>query len=451
MAYVRRHGHQLELVHGMRSPESGQVEQRVLLSFYSRREALDALGDGKPGADVHLRDLLEREYPDLRFDWEAIASGLRKNLDHLPNRHDNERESQFQGFGDALATFARALWITDPFQHESAASILQQHQQELEVLQDLLKARLLPSNSACFGSEADPHGWRFAMGGRRVPPEVEEFACNYWEKGELKKAKAAFGLLVRAFDDYAEGHNYLGLIALRQGDWNTAIREFQRTVEIGRRLFPRRIAKSRYWSDHDTRPYMRGLRNLALVRTWNGQYEAALEACDRLDRECGDDMIAAWQRAAIHLNLGRWTEAIENADRVRRLQPRASLMAAFACYELGRREDAVARFLHALLNDPRDIQACLIRSSNRRRPSSGEADDLLNNLGGYLKAPRQSVSDFAKILDSPVVGEWMEEMAAAEATWRKERGTAGRSAFDKLEHMRSPEFAARAVREGVPT
>lgn len=446
MAYIRQHGRQLELVHGVRSPESGQVEQRVLLTFYSKKEALDALGEGAPGADAQLRKLLALEYPELRFDWNAIAKGLRKNLEHLPDRHDNERQYQFQGFGNALALFARELWVADPFRHEPAAALMRHHRDELEVLQDLIRMRLAQPSTAPFGSEVDPHGWRFAMSGRRVPPEVEEFAIAYWEKGNLDKARATFQLLVRAFDDYAEGHNYLGLIALRLGDLETARREFRLTVEVGRRLFPRRIAKSRYWSDLETRPFMRGLRNLALVQTWVGQYESALEVCDRLERECGDELTATWQRAAIYLNQGRWIEAMETAERIRPLLPDASLIAAFACYELGNLEGAASRFLHAALNELPEVRECLAHRSKSRRRVGIDSGDLANSLRGYLQRQRRSVTYFATLLDTSVFEEWIDELKKAETRWHESRSMNARAAFDKMETMRTPEFAEQAAR-----
>jgi len=51
---------------------------------------------------------------------------------------------------------------------------------------------------------------------------------------------------------------------------------FERTIELGRQLFPRRIGKQRYWSDHSARPYMRGLRNLTLTLNYLGRFKEAL-------------------------------------------------------------------------------------------------------------------------------------------------------------------------------
>ncbi|MFB3906364.1 MAG: tetratricopeptide repeat protein [Acidobacteriota bacterium] len=129
--------------------------------------------------------------------------------------------------------------------------------------------------------------WRFSLRGSDVPPDAEEFLESYYEKRNYRKAEAGFRLLTECFDRYAEGYNYLGLIALDEGRLDDAVRLFQQTVEGGRRLFPKRISKKRYWSDLATRPYIRGLRNLTLTLNRVGRFQEALELCDRLERECG--------------------------------------------------------------------------------------------------------------------------------------------------------------------
>ena len=67
---------------------------------------------------------------------------------------------------------------------------------------------------------------------------------------------------------------------------------------------------------HETRPYMRGLRNLCRTLVRAGRYDEALALCDRLERECGDDLTADAQRTSIRLNTGRWEEARSLGDRL---------------------------------------------------------------------------------------------------------------------------------------
>ena len=44
MAYVRRRGNQVAVVHGEREPNTRAVQQQILFTLYSRPEALEALG-----------------------------------------------------------------------------------------------------------------------------------------------------------------------------------------------------------------------------------------------------------------------------------------------------------------------------------------------------------------------------------------------------------------------
>jgi tetratricopeptide (TPR) repeat protein len=100
----------------------------------------------------------------------------------------------------------------------------------------------------------NPFYRRFALQGRDVPPDTEEHAAGLYERREHQRAAAVFRLLVDCFDGYAEGYNYLGLIALSQRQLDEAIEHFRKTIELGRKRFPARIGKKRYWSDHATRP-----------------------------------------------------------------------------------------------------------------------------------------------------------------------------------------------------
>ncbi|GEM_PF-5237000 len=94
--------------------------------------------------------------------------------------------------------------------------------------------------------------WTMRLNRQHIPVDVEELAGSYWEKRDLSKAEAAFSLLVNAFENYAEGHNYLGLIALERRQLTDAISHFRKTVEVGRRLFPKRMEEAARHFAHGT-------------------------------------------------------------------------------------------------------------------------------------------------------------------------------------------------------
>ena len=72
-----------------------------------------------------------------------------------------------------------------------------------------------------------------------MPPDTEEHAAAFYERGEYELEEAVFRLLV----------DYLGHIALRRSKLEETSSHFQKTIELWRKLFLKRIGKKRYWSD----------------------------------------------------------------------------------------------------------------------------------------------------------------------------------------------------------
>lgn len=451
MAYVRRRGNQLAIVHGEREPGSGKVRQRILFTLYSKAEALEALGRGAEGGAERFRGLLENQYPEHRFDWKAIHHAIEENLDVLPDTHEDRRQRLHARFREDLCALTRQLILADPQDVVSAAHLLQEHRYELEYLAELIDWRLkLRSQKESQWNTDNPFYWRFALQGRDVPPDTEEHAADLYRRGEYERAEAVFQLLVDCFEGYAEGYNYLGLIALEQRKLDLAVERFQTTIELGRKLFPARIRKSSYWRDHSTRPYMRGLRNLALALNEAGRFDEALTICDRLVDECGDEETVDWHRATIQLNTRRWRQAADAAERSMGLDPAGGFIAAFAHFERGHREGALRRFLYAALNHP--LAARTLVGATRRRaepPKSREdADDhntggsLLRGLHAYLKS--QSAASrgfFREVVNDPRVARLLEESADVVRRWHEERRPGEREAFDRMQLMRSRPFA----------
>jgi len=380
MPFVRRRGTQLVLAHGEREPGTGKVQQRILFTLYSRPEALEAIGRGSSEGRHQFRALVEDAFPKLRFDWKAIERAIAANLDALPEAYEYRTTRLLSRFRSDLCAFAKQLIVADPNSLLSAAQTIDAHRAELGFLVELIGARLrTPTPKPAKYNEDNPWFWRTAFRGREVPGDVEELAAEHYDRHEFEKAEVIFRLLVDAFDDYAEGYNYLGLIAYQRSRLPEAIDQFRKTIEVGRRLFPKRVAKSSWWTDLSTRPYMRGLQNLALALNETAQYEDALVTCDRLEKECDDAIAANAHRAPVHLNTGRWTDAAEAALYNRNVDPSESLVAALAQHEAGQRDEAVVSFLHGALNSPR--AAKMMRAAHhstralprRARPQHGRA------------------------------------------------------------------------------
>ena len=459
MAYVRRRGNQLAIVQGEREPGTGKVQQRILFTLYSKAEALEAVGRGTKGGAERFRHLLQREHPEVKFNWKGIRRALEKDLDVLPERYTYRPERLRGRFRADLCAFARQLILADPQDLMSAAHLIQEQHHELEYLADLIHWRLkLRDQKESKWNADNAFYWRFTLQGRDVPSDTEEHAAGFYERGEYERAEAVFRLLVDCFDGYAEGYNYLGLIALEQRKLDEALALFQKTAELGRKLFPARVSKKRYWRDHATRPYMRALRNSVLTLNEAGRFDEAMALCDRLDDECGDEITTAWHRAVIYLNTGKWQQAAEAAQRLTGLYPEANLIAGFALYELGRIDQVLSAFLHGALNHPYGARILLGERTPAPKSSDHARDhntgvSLRRALHAYLDGQSRASKRFFRVLvRAPRVVGLLDEIVAVVQRRTAQHPTGEREAFDRMTLMHSPEFAqlqARKLRDHI--
>lgn len=452
MPYVRNRGAQVAIVHGFRNPATKQVEQQLLFTFYSRDEIQAALGKANPEEARHFQHVMQQRFPGLRFDWPRIRRELEARLEDLPLQLSSEKERLSDEFRGDLAQLVRHVITAEPYMAPTAAFVVAAHRQQLEILKTWLDFRLasiaaLPAETLDKGS----YRWERVLRGNDVPTDIEEMASGHYERGENDRAEAMFRYLVELFPTYAEGWNYLGLIALRWRDNEAAIAHFERTVEVGRRNLPKRIGRDGWWLDLDTRPYMRGLRNLALAMIRAGRYRDAIAICVQLDRECHDEMVAASHLASAHLCLGEWADAREAALRIRQLAPDESLKAAFAAYESGDRAAAAVDFLHATMNAPR-VSAAVLGKKVSRPTRYDEAEDhnagidMRLTIGGYLD--RQSLPArrfFSDLWEQSA--DARQELQAVEQRREMARMSPDRAAYDRLMEMRSLAFAERLAKK----
>ncbi len=451
MAYVRIRGSQLAIVRGVRSPETKKVEQEILFTIYSKGEAMAALGKGADGDAARFQSLVEHAHPDVRFNWKAISRAIAENLEVLPETYDYRSTRLRAAFRRELLAFTRQLVLAVPLDSAAARLLVDEQREALEYLRELIGRRLdSPPQAESEWTADNAWYWRFAARPAEVPSDVEEHAAGLYEQQEYHRATVAFRLLTEAFPDYAEGHNYLGLIALDQQRPDEAVGHFERTIEVGRRLLPRRLPRSGWWRDDRTRPFMRGLRNLALALVQAKRYEEALVTCDRLVTECDDAITAAAHRASAYLDTGRWREALDAARYIHQISPGESLLAAFAAFELGREGEARVLFLHAVLNKPRTVGGLLGARFVRPRDREEAVDHndgilLARTLDDFLRRRRPaSRRFFGGLWEHPKVKDLLDESALVTARWQADRQGRDRSAFDRMQELRSWEFASRA-------
>lgn len=416
MAYVRQHGNQIAIVSGERDKETGSVQQRVLFTFYSKDEALAALGHSSDDSHHLFQNLMRQAYPSTSFDWEKINKAIEQKLEVLPEHYEARTTECGAEFSRSIRSLARNLVLADPFLVPSAKKVLKSEERSLMALRELIDHNLSliraydKHDKETEFDRKDEFHWRYMLRGSEVPPALEEWAERFYHRMEYPIAEAIFELLVSIFDSYAEGHNYLGLIALEQRKYKKAIEHFEKTVAVGRNLFPRKLPKKDYWLDHSTRPFMRGMMNLILAHTTDGDYQKALTVCDQLEKECGDKTSANDYRATLHLNLGNWDKAIAYTS------SEQAFVKAFAQFEIGKEQKGLETFLLAAAESPHTAR--LLLHIKKPKPENSLAVDdhnsgvhLATQLDGYFR--RQSIQSkkfFEALAKQPALIELFEKL-----------------------------------------
>lgn len=382
MPYVRRQGNQIVIVHGERNKETGTVEQRSLFTLYSKAEASAAIGDSGANHARYFENLLEMANPQLSFNWPKLKGEIRTLLTVLPDIYPLQKARVEEGLEPAINELTKRIVATSPDYSKAAAATLKKHEQELATLAQLIEIRLNQARNHVSAPDLDgePDGflWRCETEKNRIPLDIEEFTAHLYENGNYDELKAICSLLTRCFPEWAEGLNRLGLVALKENEPKGAVKHFREAAKQGRGYFGRRIAKSDYWLDINTRPYIRALQNLALSLNMAGQWREALAICDQLEKECGDasSVQAHAHRASAYLNLLEWDNACHSALKIAAVSPDEGFIAGFALFELGRHLEAIEWFLHAALNSPRI--AYLLIDKKDTTPKTAQAIDEHN-------------------------------------------------------------------------
>lgn len=159
-------------------------------------------------------------------------------------------------------------------------------------------------------------------------------------------------------------------------------------------------------------------------------------------------MTTAAYRAAVYLNTGRWQRAVDAALYLHMIDASESLVAGFALFELRRYQEALTSFLHGTLNYPR--AARILAGLKTPHPTCyDEAQDhnagvhLCRDLHEYLYGSRRKSRTFLKrLLKEPHAKELLHEIQDVTKRWAEQR-TDGREAFERMNLMKTPDFARR--------
>jgi len=423
MAYVRTKGNQVLLVHGVRNPDSGAVEQQTLFTFYTKAEIAAALGEHQK----LFRGLLDMEHQGLRLDWTTIDQGLREHIGDVPDDAPSRRNTVAVEFRCALVELTRVAWELDAYNSKGAWQVVQDNRGAISLIIEQLKR--LQSAKAPDDHEFSrdsPSLWRQAARARSIPLAGWEQLDDLWDHCKYAEAESLAGLLAEAFPMFADGRNYLGLAAAERGDLQAALAHFKEAEAVGRKQFPRRIAKSRYWSDHDTRPFLRAIMHQVSIHNQLGQFHEALASCDRLARDYGQDMTANALSVPVLLNDRQWHEARRRAEGLSEIYPENNLLAALAALELRDTAQARERFIRSALQLP--ATTALLLGVRLHKGMVEDARDhnggvaLLRETGPYRATHGKSLKVFRELWSHPVVVQAVAEADEVRQKWRAERG-----------------------------
>ena len=441
MAYVRTKGNQVLLVHGARSAETRGVEQQTLFTFYTKAEIEAAIGEHRE----MFRHLVEAANPTLRLDWAAIENGLRSHLDQVPDIPASRQNEAAVELRRALVELTRVVWELEPQELQSANQLVDDNRGEISLLVERLQWLLhAPPPASSEFTRDTPSLWRQAAKARSVPLHGWEQLDDLWNRRKYTEVGALAGLLSEAFPMFADGHNYLGLAAMERGDLTAALANFQSAQVAGRKQFPRRIAKSRYWSDHDTRPFLRAIMHEVAVHNRLGEYKKALDLCDRLERDFGQDITAEALRVPVLLNDRQWQEASRMAERLVGIYPENHFLVAFAALEVRDPTKSVEHFVRGALELP--AAAGLVIGVPLPKGMIEDARDhnhgvaLLRETKAYRAAHGKSVQFFRDLWSQPVVRAAVLEADEVRQKWRADR-SGDRKWFDETHRLQTMEHA----------
>jgi len=448
MAYVRKKGNQIVIVHGQRNPVTNSVEQQTLFVFYSKAETMAATGKSKQ----MFRQFLEGEFPAIHFDWKKLDAAIKNNMGILPDLYPYKQTRVDNAFRNAMVAFTKELLIADPQALISSARLLQDQKNELLYLRDLITWRLnLADQEENEWNQDNPFFWRTLMLRREIPVEGTEAIARMYENGEYDKVEALAGLFVECWNNYAEGHNYLGLTAMTKNDPASAEMHFKNAMAAGRTLFPKRIRKHTYWSDVSTRPYIRAIIYLAQTCNRNKEYTRALALCDQLDKECGQEITAMSERIPVYLNSGAWEEAEKAARYVCKVYPQENFTWAFALCEMNQLRKALVPFISAIIRFPRTagILGGIVQTQ-KPKSANGVTDhktgaELMRRLEVYLHNKKHKGKKMLTLLLENVEVKGLIKEAANVRECRRNDRSDDKKWFDRMHEMESSEFAEKTA------
>jgi tetratricopeptide (TPR) repeat protein len=385
---IQENNNSLSIVATLQS-ETQKMDVPIFV-FLSREELQAASGKGKGFSGMHKEflSLMQKKWPWLECNWKSIFEELEKKADVLPLRAEHALWRLENPFQTALENFARQILSIPNQLDEESRNLILRHRDSIDfvlhAVDNLLNkasAEKQKTEKKSAKESADPFLWKRILSTETISPELEEQAVELYERGAFDTAWQVFALLVGVFPDYTDGYNFLGLIRMEEERFDEARTFFELAVASGRRKLPNNLLKVDWENGRETEPYLRALRNLALVCERSGRFEQALEVCEHLRNDCQDFDSADSYTATTYLKMGRWNDARAVASRLTEVLPEFGIVAAIAAVQEHKDNEAGLFLEEAAKEAPRIVAECFgIRLPRPKTPEDREEQDYAEDF-----------------------------------------------------------------------
>jgi tetratricopeptide (TPR) repeat protein len=162
-----------------------------------------------------------------------------------------------------------------------------------------------------FNDDAASYGWFYT--GEDVPQELVYDGWEALNAGSIEEARSDFEDAIELDPNHADAHNGLAGVAMGEGDLERAHELYRKAYELARRRLGTESPQAFYWwSELETRPYMRARHGLGITYWRLGEPEkAASEFEALLELNPNDNLGVRYLIGTMHLLAGHDERALD--------------------------------------------------------------------------------------------------------------------------------------------
>ncbi|RME89192.1 MAG: tetratricopeptide repeat protein [Planctomycetota bacterium] len=143
-------------------------------------------------------------------------------------------------------------------------------------------------------------------------PEMEEYEFHleeglYWmEEGDFEEALNSFQRAIQADPDQPDAYFYIGYALAEQEAYDEALDAYRTTLRVANKALSQLEERGPWWVDSNTHTYLKALREMGWIHYKQGDYEDAInEFCRLLDLNPQDSLGVVHLLAEAYLRLNQ--------------------------------------------------------------------------------------------------------------------------------------------------